>query len=80
MHTSFVIALSAWLGLLCLLTVSLGTVAAAFPESPIRRYSPHRAFPRWKRMLDLFCLAFLLPVLLPRRGPSVATYFHARGR
>src|SRR5688572_25237491 len=65
MHSSFFIAISAWLGFLCLLTVSLGAVARAFPESPIQRYSPYRPFPRWKRMLDLFCLAFFLPAVLP---------------
>src|SRR5687768_2216987 len=65
MHVWFVIAFSAWLSFLCLLAFSLGAVAKAFPEAAFRRCSPYRPFPRWKRMLDLFCIGCFLPLILP---------------
>lgn len=64
-YTPLLLMFSAGLGFLCLLTLSVNAAAGECSGPPIRRRSRHEALPRWKRVLDLFCLGFALPAVLP---------------
>src|SRR5215207_6900395 len=64
MHTWILIAAS-WLAIIIVFVFATGLRKPSPASRPDAPSSARRPLPRWKRMLDVLCIAFVLPVLLP---------------